>query len=307
MARAKAAGRKWVPKLVQGYSLCMSVLRSCSQRAARWMPTDESAAKLLSDSRLERWAKRWEQLDSGWSATIRRQLLCIRCTCAPARVASRIVNPLDQTITVLVLRGTAYVEHGVFRRGEQTDSVCLPRRVARRGRPCSTRSDTRRRPVRRAAAPRGPAGTAGSARIIRTASRGTGAPIRPGIPGPVEPPRGSSRSSACFSTSSRHAGAPREQVVPQEVLLPLEARGEPGRIVPCRSLGGQVRQGRHEGQLQTQVVVRLAVDRRRPHAEPRVELAHLQGRLLKGELRLAAVDRFPGRGQASRPVRRRAG
>ena len=37
-----------------------------------------------------------------------------------------IVNPLDQTITVLVLQGTAYVEHGVFRRGEQTDSVRLP-------------------------------------------------------------------------------------------------------------------------------------------------------------------------------------
>ena len=37
-----------------------------------------------------------------------------------------IVNPLDETVTVLVLRGTAYVEHGVFRRGQQTGSICLP-------------------------------------------------------------------------------------------------------------------------------------------------------------------------------------
>ena len=37
-----------------------------------------------------------------------------------------IVNPLDETMTVLVLRGTADVERGVFRRGQQTDSVCLP-------------------------------------------------------------------------------------------------------------------------------------------------------------------------------------
>ena len=36
-----------------------------------------------------------------------------------------IVNPLDETVTVLVLRGNAYVEHGVFWRGQQTDSVCL--------------------------------------------------------------------------------------------------------------------------------------------------------------------------------------
>ena len=36
-----------------------------------------------------------------------------------------IVNPLDETVTVLVQRGTAYVEHGVFGRGQQTDSVCL--------------------------------------------------------------------------------------------------------------------------------------------------------------------------------------
>jgi Uma2 family endonuclease len=37
-----------------------------------------------------------------------------------------IVNPLDETITVLTLSGPAYVEHGVFRRGEQPTSVLLP-------------------------------------------------------------------------------------------------------------------------------------------------------------------------------------
>ena len=37
-----------------------------------------------------------------------------------------IVNPLDETVTVLVLQETTYVELGVFRRGQQTDSVCLP-------------------------------------------------------------------------------------------------------------------------------------------------------------------------------------
>ena len=36
-----------------------------------------------------------------------------------------IVNPPDETVTVLELRGTAYAEHGVFRRGQQADSVCL--------------------------------------------------------------------------------------------------------------------------------------------------------------------------------------
>ncbi len=36
-----------------------------------------------------------------------------------------IVNPLDETVTVLELRGTAYAAHGVFRRGQQADSVCL--------------------------------------------------------------------------------------------------------------------------------------------------------------------------------------
>lgn len=36
-----------------------------------------------------------------------------------------IVNPLDETITVLTLDGETYREHGVFRRGEQADSLLL--------------------------------------------------------------------------------------------------------------------------------------------------------------------------------------
>ena len=36
-----------------------------------------------------------------------------------------IVNPLDETITVLVLAGGAYAPHGVFRRGDQADSPLL--------------------------------------------------------------------------------------------------------------------------------------------------------------------------------------
>ena len=37
-----------------------------------------------------------------------------------------IVNPLDATITVLRLAGDAYVEHGVFRRGDTATSLVLP-------------------------------------------------------------------------------------------------------------------------------------------------------------------------------------
>jgi Uma2 family endonuclease len=37
-----------------------------------------------------------------------------------------IVNPLNQTIAVLELRGDTYVEHGVFRSGQQATSVLLP-------------------------------------------------------------------------------------------------------------------------------------------------------------------------------------
>ena len=36
-----------------------------------------------------------------------------------------IVNPLDETITVLTLAGTEYAEHGVFRRGERAESALL--------------------------------------------------------------------------------------------------------------------------------------------------------------------------------------
>jgi len=37
-----------------------------------------------------------------------------------------IVNPLDETVTVLILVGAAYVEHGVFRRGDLATSALLP-------------------------------------------------------------------------------------------------------------------------------------------------------------------------------------
>ena len=36
-----------------------------------------------------------------------------------------IVSPIDETITVLTLTGDAYTEHGVFRRGQPANSVCL--------------------------------------------------------------------------------------------------------------------------------------------------------------------------------------
>ena len=36
-----------------------------------------------------------------------------------------IANPEDETITVLTLAGAAYVEHGVFRRGQEASSVLL--------------------------------------------------------------------------------------------------------------------------------------------------------------------------------------
>ena len=37
-----------------------------------------------------------------------------------------IVNPLDETVTVLALDGETYAEHGVFRRGERADSAYVP-------------------------------------------------------------------------------------------------------------------------------------------------------------------------------------
>ena len=36
-----------------------------------------------------------------------------------------LVNPLDETITVLALANDAYTEHGVFRRGESAASALL--------------------------------------------------------------------------------------------------------------------------------------------------------------------------------------
>ena len=36
-----------------------------------------------------------------------------------------IVNPIDETVTVLVLDGDAYAEHGVYPRGQRAESVCL--------------------------------------------------------------------------------------------------------------------------------------------------------------------------------------
>ena len=37
-----------------------------------------------------------------------------------------IVNPIDETVTVLALSGGKYAEHGVFRPGERAGSLCLP-------------------------------------------------------------------------------------------------------------------------------------------------------------------------------------
>ena len=37
-----------------------------------------------------------------------------------------IIHPLDETITVLRLENGRYLEHGIFRRGEQATSVILP-------------------------------------------------------------------------------------------------------------------------------------------------------------------------------------
>ena len=56
----------------------------------------------------------------------RRDTVTKREDYAEARIPEYwIVNPIDETVTVLVLDGDAYVEHGVFRRGERASSVCL--------------------------------------------------------------------------------------------------------------------------------------------------------------------------------------
>ena len=45
---------------------------------------------------------------------------------AEARIPEHwIVNPLDETVTVLSLQGDTYVEHGVYRRGERAESALL--------------------------------------------------------------------------------------------------------------------------------------------------------------------------------------
>lgn len=49
-----------------------------------------------------------------------------RCDYAEARIPEYwIVNPMDETVTVLTPAGDAYAEHGVFGRGRQVDSACL--------------------------------------------------------------------------------------------------------------------------------------------------------------------------------------
>lgn len=50
-----------------------------------------------------------------------------RADYAEARIPEYwIVNPIDETVTVLVLAEDSYVDHSVFRRGQQARSVCLP-------------------------------------------------------------------------------------------------------------------------------------------------------------------------------------
>jgi|SRR5579859_79848 len=55
-----------------------------------------------------------------------RDTVVKRADYAEARIPEYwIVNPLDETITVLTLAGAAYVEHGVFRRGAVATSALL--------------------------------------------------------------------------------------------------------------------------------------------------------------------------------------
>ncbi len=56
-----------------------------------------------------------------------RDLRYKRADYAEARIPEYwIVNPIDETVTVLVLAEDSYADHGVFRRGQQARSVCLP-------------------------------------------------------------------------------------------------------------------------------------------------------------------------------------
>ena len=55
-----------------------------------------------------------------------RDLRHKRADYAEARIPEYwIVNPIDETVTVLVLAEDSYVDHGVFHRGQQARSVCL--------------------------------------------------------------------------------------------------------------------------------------------------------------------------------------
>ena len=55
-----------------------------------------------------------------------RDTVVKRLDYAEARIPEYwIVNPMDETVTVLVLDGHAYAEHGVFRRRQRAESVCL--------------------------------------------------------------------------------------------------------------------------------------------------------------------------------------
>ena len=56
-----------------------------------------------------------------------RDLRYKRADYAEARIPECwIVNPIDETVTVLLLAEDSYVDHGVYRRGQQGRSVCLP-------------------------------------------------------------------------------------------------------------------------------------------------------------------------------------
>jgi Uma2 family endonuclease len=55
-----------------------------------------------------------------------RDFVVKRVDYAEARIPEYwIVNPLDETITVLTLNGEVYMEHGIFRRGEAATSALL--------------------------------------------------------------------------------------------------------------------------------------------------------------------------------------
>ena len=56
-----------------------------------------------------------------------RDTVVKRADYAEARIPEYwIVNPLDETITVLALSGPTYIEHGVFHRGEVANPALLP-------------------------------------------------------------------------------------------------------------------------------------------------------------------------------------